>query len=211
MATSLHFYYAPGTCALACHLALEYSGAPYESTRLDFKQQQQRSPEYLRINPKGRVPALVTERGVLTETPAILQFIAQSFPRAGLAPLEDVYLLAKANEFNAYLASTVHVNHAHKGRGYRWVDADDSAALQAMQKKAPLNMVESFTLIEEQMLEGPWVLGERFSTSDMYLYTITRWLGGHGVDVPRFPKVADHMRRMEAQPQVKQVLLSHET
>ena len=210
MPTSLHFYYAPGTCALAAHLALEYSGATYESTRLDFKQQQQRSPEYLRINPKGRVPALVTERGVLTETPAILQFVAQSFPPANLAPLDDVYLLAKVNEFNAYLSSTVHVNHAHKGRGYRWVEADDTASLQAMQKKVPQTMAESFTLIEEQMLKGPWVLGERFSTADMYLYTISRWLEGDGVDANRFPKVADHMRRMETQPQVKTVIALHQ-
>ena len=130
----LTFYYAPGTCALATHLALEYSGAPYEAKRLDFKQQQQRSPEYLKLNPKGRVPALVTDRGVLTETPALLLFIAQAHPQSGLAPLDDPFLLAKMNEFNSYLCSTVHVNHAHKGRGYRWVDAEDTAAIQAMQK-----------------------------------------------------------------------------
>jgi glutathione S-transferase len=209
MATSLTFYYAPGTCALASHLALEYSGAPYEPKRLDFKQQQQRSPEYLRVNPKGRVPALVTERGVVTETPAILQFIAQSFPQAKLAPLDDAFLLAKVNEFNSYLCSTVHVNHAHKGRGYRWVEADDTVALEAMKKKVPQTMAESFTLIEEQMFKGPWVLGEGFSTADLYLYTIARWLEGDGVDVQRFPRVADHMKRLDAQPQVKKVLAAH--
>lgn len=206
----LTLYYAPGTCALATHLALEFSGAPYEAKRLDFRQQQQRSPEYLRVNPKGRVPALVTERGVLTETPALLQYIAQSFPQAGLAPLDDAFLLARGNEFNSFLCSTVHVNHAHRGRGYRWVDADDTAALEAMKKKVPQTMAESFTLIEEGMLRGPWVLGERFSTSDLYLYTLTRWLGGDGVDLNRFPKVADHMRRMEAQPQVQKIVALHE-
>jgi glutathione S-transferase len=206
----LTFYYAPGTCALASHLALEFSGAPYEAKRLDFKQQQQRTPEYLKINPKGRVPALVTDRGVLTETPAVLQYIAQSFPQAALAPLDDVFQLAKVNEFNSYLCSTVHVNHAHKGRGYRWVDAADTAAQEAMKKKVPDTMAESFTLIEEQMLKGPWVLGERFSTSDLYLYTLTRWLEGDGVAVSRFPKVADHMRRMEAKPQVQKVVALHQ-
>jgi glutathione S-transferase len=206
----LTFYYAPGTCALASHLALEFSRAPYEAKRLDFKQQQQRTPEYLKINPKGRVPALVTDRGVLTETPALLQYIAQTFPQAALAPLEDAFLLAKVNEFNSYLCSTVHVNHAHKGRGYRWVDASDNAALEAMKKKVPDTMAESFTLIEEQLLKGPWVLGERFSTSDMYLYTLTRWLEGDGVAVSRFPKVADHMRRMEAKPQVQKVVALHQ-
>ena len=205
----LTFYYAPGTCALASHLALEYTGTPYEAKRLDFKQQQQRSPEYLRVNSKGRVPALVTDRGVLTETPAVLQYIAQAFPQAKLAPLDDAFLLAKVNEFNSYLCSTVHVNHAHKGRGYRWVDAEDTVALEAMKKKVPQTMAESFGLIEEQMLKGPWVLGEQFSTSDLYLYTLTRWLEGDGVDVNRFPKVADHMRRMDAQPQVQKVVALH--
>ena len=205
----LTLYYAPGTCALASHLALEYSGAPYEAKRLDFKQNQQRSAEYLRVNPKGRVPALVTERGVLTETPALLQYIAQTFPQARLAPVNDAFLLAKVNEFNSYLCSTVHVNHAHKGRGYRWVEADDTASLEAMKKKVPQTMAESFALIEEQLLKGPWVLGEQFSTSDLYLYTLTRWLEGDGVDVKGFPKVADHMRRMEALPEVQKVVALH--
>src|SRR6478609_7064322 len=156
----LTFYYAAGTCALASHLALEYAGAPYEAKRLDFKQQQQRAPEYLRVNPKGRVPALVTDRGVLTETPALLQYIAQAFPAANLAPLDDAFLLARVDEFDSCLCSTVHVNHAHKGRGYRWVDADDTAALEAMKKKVPQTMAESFALIEEKMLQAPWVLGQ---------------------------------------------------
>jgi glutathione S-transferase len=205
----LTFYYAPNTCALASQLALEYAGVPYEARRLDFTQQEQRSPDYLRLNPKGRVPALVTERGVLTETPALLQYIAQRFPQAQLAPLDDAFLLARMNEFNSYLCSTVHVAHAHKGRGYRWVDADDQAALAAMKKKVPQTMAENFKLIEEEMLQGPWVLGERFSTSDLYLYTISRWLEGDGVDVQRFPKVADHMRRLDAQPQVQKVVALH--
>ena len=153
---------------------------------------------------------LVTERGVLTETPALLQYIAQAFPQAALAPVDDPFLLAKANEFNSYLCSTVHVNHAHKGRGYRWVEAEDTAALDAMKKKVPQTMAESFTLIEEQMFKGPWVLGEKFGTSDMYLYTLSRWLEGDGVDVKRFPKVADHMRRMEARPQVQKIVALHQ-
>lgn len=208
MASTLTLYYAPGTCALAAHLALELAGARYDTVRLDFRQQQQRSPEYLRINPKGRVPALATPQGVLTETPALLQFIAQSHPQAGLAP-EDAFGLAKMNEFNSYLSSTVHVNHAHKGRGYRWVDPEDTGALEAMKKKVPQTMAESFALIEEQMLQGPWVLGERMSTSDLYLFTIARWLEGDGVDVQRFPRVADHMQRVDALPAVRAVLAEH--
>src|ERR1700736_1007088 len=117
-------YYAPGTCALASHIALEEAGAGYTTERLDFKANQQNSPEYLAINPKGRVPSLVTDRGVLTETPAMLAFIAQSFPQAKLAPLDDPFAFAQVQAFNSYLCATVHVAHAHKGRGYRWADAE---------------------------------------------------------------------------------------
>jgi glutathione S-transferase len=203
----LTLYYAPGTCALATHLALEYAGVPYEAVRLDFKQQQQRSPDYLRINPKGRVPALVTGRGVLTETPALLQYVASTFPEARLAPLDDAFQLARMNEFNTYLCSTVHVAHAHGARGSRW--SDDAAAIASMKDKVQQNMTDCFELIETRMLEGPWVLGERFSTSDLYLYTLARWLEGDGVDVQRFAKVADHFRRMGEQPQVRKVLEKH--
>src|SRR5438445_9145235 len=91
----LKLYYAPGTCALASHIALEEVGATYTTERLDFKANQQNSPEYLKINPKGRVPAMVTDRGVLTETPAMLAFIAQSFPKAKLAPLDDPFAFAQ--------------------------------------------------------------------------------------------------------------------
>lgn len=200
----LTLYYAPGTCALASHLALEYAGAPYQTVRVDFKKQEQRSPEYLRLNPKGRVPALVTDRGILTETPALLQFIAQSFPQAKLAPLDDAFLLARANEFNSYLCSTVHIAHAHRMRGYRW--ADDAAAQEAMKQKVPQSVGECFELIEREMLQGPWVLGERFSICDMYLFTLAQWLEGDGVDPGRFPKVADHRNRMQADPVVARVL-----
>ncbi len=76
-------YYAPHTCALASHIALEQAGADYQVKRIDFSKNEQRSPEYLRVNPKGRVPALVTDRGILTETPAILIFIARASPQRG--------------------------------------------------------------------------------------------------------------------------------
>jgi glutathione S-transferase len=199
-------YFAPDTCALASHLALEYAGAGYETVRLDFRRKEQRSTEYLRLNPKARVPALVTPQGVLTETPALLLYIAQSFPQAGLAPLDDAFLLARVNEFNSYLCSTVHVAHAHRMRGYRWVDESDTDALDAMKKKVPQSVGECYELIERGMLESPWVLGERFSICDLYLFTLSQWMEGDGLDPTRFPKVSEHRRRMSAQPLVQKVL-----
>src|SRR3546814_3594824 len=113
----LKFFYAPATCALASMIAMEDAGAEYEAVRIDFAADGQRGPAYLAINPKGRVPALATDRGVLTETPAILAFVAQSFPTAGLAPLDDPFAFAAVPAFNSYLCSTVHVAHAHRKIG----------------------------------------------------------------------------------------------
>ena len=78
----LTLFYAPATCALASHIALEDAGADYVARRVDFRAGEQRSPEYLAVNPKGRVPALAADRGILTETPAILAYIAQTYPQA---------------------------------------------------------------------------------------------------------------------------------
>lgn len=197
-------YYAPETCALASHIALEQVGAPYRAERLDFRNDEQRSARYLQVNPKGRVPALVTERGTLSETPAILLFVAQSYPEAAIAPLHDPFELARVNAFNSYLCSTVHVAHAHGRRGKRW--ADDESAIAAMKRKVAENMSDCFALIEQELFVGPFVFGERYGISDMYLYTIARWLEGDGVEVSRFPKVADFRARMERDPAVQKVL-----
>lgn len=200
----LKLYYGVGACSLASHLALEEAGAEYEAIRMDLKSGQQQSPDYLALNPKGRVPALVTDRGVLTETPAILAYIAQTHRGANLAPLDDPFAFAELQAFNSYLCSTVHVSHAHGARGSRW--ADDPGALEAMKAKVTQNMTDNFSIIEKRMFKGPWVMGETFSVGDAYLYTMANWLGRDGVDIARFPKVADHFKRMEARPAVATVL-----
>jgi glutathione S-transferase len=200
----LKLFYAAGSCALASHIALEEAGATYEAARLNFANNDQRKPEYLAINPKGRVPALVTDRGVLTETPAILAFVAQSFPQVQLAPLADPFAFARVQAFNSYLCSTVHVAHAHRMRGYRW--ADDPDAIQAMRQKVPATVGECFELIEREMFAGPWVMGDTYTICDPYLFTLAQWLEADGVDPARFPGVADHRTRMSARPAVKKAL-----
>ena len=201
---SLKFYFGPKTCALASRIALEETGVAYEAVRLDMAGGQQRTPDFLAVNPKGRVPALVTSHGVLTETPAILAYIAQAYPAAKLAPIDDPFAFAQVQAFNSYLCSTVHINHAHKMRGYRWADEETSYA--DMKRKVPQSMAESFTLIERDMIAGPWVFGEDYTIADPYLYTMSRWLEGDGVDIARFPKVADHFKRMGERPAVQRAV-----
>jgi len=200
----MKLYFAPNTCALASHIALAEADADYVAVPVDFKASEQQSPQYLAINPKGRVPALVTDRGILTETPALLIYIAQSFPAAKLAPLDDPFALAKVQAFNSYLCSTVHVAHAHRMRGTRWTD--DAAALESMKKKVPQSVGECFALIEREMFQGPWVMGANYTVCDGYLFTLTQWLGGDGVDINKTPKIAEHFRRVGERPAVRKAV-----
>jgi len=172
--------------------------------RVDFASNGQRQPEYLAVNPKGRVPALVTDSGTLTETPAILAFIAQSFPKAGLAPFDDPFAFAQVQAFNSYLCSTVHVAHAHRMRGNRW--ADDPAAIAEMKRKVPQSVGAAYDLIEHGMLKGPWVMGDTYSICDPYLFTVSEWLEGDGVDLARLPKVIAHRNRMSERAAVRKAI-----
>lgn len=205
----LKLFHAWGSCSLATAIALEEAGADYDLVIMDTAAGDQRKPEYLAINPKGRVPALVTDQGVLTETPALLVYVAQTYPAAKLAPLDDPFALAKAQAFNSYLCSTVHVAHAHKHRGHRWTD--DVAAQAAMTAAVPKNEIACFQMIEDEMIAGPWVLGEAFSICDAYLYTITGWLEGDGVDRRQFPKVSALYDAVESRPAVRKVLAQRAT
>jgi glutathione S-transferase len=202
----LKLYYAAHTCSLATHIVLEEVGADYSTVRVDFATEQQKSPDYLKVNPKARVPALVTDRGILTETPAMLVYVAQRFPQARLAPMDDPFFFAQIQSFNSYLCSHVHVAHAHRMRGHRWVDADDAHSIAAMQRKVPESVGAGFELIERELLKGPWVMGDQYTVCDPYLFTLAQWLEKDGVDLARIPRVVDHRRRMSERPGVKKAI-----
>ncbi|MCY1664318.1 glutathione S-transferase family protein [Rhizobium sp. SL86] len=197
-------FFSPGACSLAAHIAIIDSGLPYQLRRLKFAENEQQSAEYLKVNPKGRVPALVTDRGTLTETTAILLFLAQMAPDRKLAPLDDPFTLAKLQGFNSFLASTVHVNHAHGRRATRW--ADEPTAIEDMKRKVPQTMRDAYRLIEDDMLIGPFVMGEDYSIADPYLFVMSSWLKGDGVDIAEFPRVKAHYERMLARASVEKAL-----
>ena len=203
----LKLYYSANSCSLASHIALEEAGADYEAVRLDFAEEDQKVDAYLAINPKARVPSLVTDRGVLSETPALLLYIAQCHPNAALAPLDDPFALAQAQAFNNYLCSSAHVAHAHLRRGHRW--ADDEAAIAAMAAKVPQSVGECFDLINGTMIKGPWVLGDQYSICDPYLFTLTGWLPGDGIDRADLPNVDAHYQRMSERAAVQKVVAIH--
>jgi glutathione S-transferase len=200
----MKLYYATGTCALATHIALIDAGADYETVRLSFASEDQRKPEYLLLNPKARVPTLVTDEGNLTETPALLAYVAQKYPQAKLAPIDNPFEFARVQAFNSYLCSTVHVAHSHRMRGYRW--ADEPEAIAAMQRKVPASVSACFELIDREMIQGPWVMGNTYTICDPYLFTLSQWLEADGVDMAKIPNVRAHRERNAARANVQRAL-----
>jgi len=197
-------YYAAHTCSLATHIALKDAGASYDLRRVDFGKSEQQSPDYMKVNPKARVPALVTARGILTETPAMLVYVAQSFPEAALAPLDDPFAFAELQSFNSYLCATLHVAHAHRMRGHRW--ASEASSFADMQRKVPESVGACFDLIESTMLRGPWVFGAQYTIADPYLFTLAQWLEADGVDPGRIPRVVEHRARMAERRNVREAI-----
>lgn len=198
----LRLFYGPGTVAVATAITLEEAGLDYRLVQLDFANAEQTKPDYHKVNPKGRVPALVTDHGVLTETGALLDYIAALAPEANLIPSEP-FLAAKMREVMYYLASTMHVNHAHKMRGHRW--ADQQSSHQDMTAKVQETMTASCAFVEANYPLNPFVLGQGFSLADPYLFTILTWAGGDGVDMDAFPKLAAFLMMMEQRPSVKAI------
>ncbi|MFU1478536.1 glutathione S-transferase family protein [Roseovarius sp. C7] len=195
----LKLYYAPGTIATASVMCLRETGIDHELVEVDFTQSVQMSPEYHRINPKGRVPALDLGGEILTETGAILEYLAELVPDQGLVP-GDPLKAGRMREVMFYLASTMHVNHAHKRRGHRWADKEDSLA--DMSAKVPQTMTDSARYMEENIIVGPYLFGDVVTVADFYFYAICNWLEGDRVDVRQFPKIGAFRQAMRERASV---------
>jgi glutathione S-transferase len=202
----LKLFYAPNACSLAPHIALAEAEADFEAVRLDLKAGDQRGPEYLTINPKGRVPALVTQQGALTECVVILGWVAQTYPEAHLKPDGDFFAFSEMQSFNLYLATTIHIAFAHLFRAERWADSD--AAKADMKAKVPSNLALVFKLVEDRLSDGrPWVCGDQYTVADPYLYLFARWLERDGAGgSSAMPLTRAHRTRMQARPAVQKVL-----
>lgn len=199
----LKLHYAPGTIAVAVALALEEASLPYEPVNVDFATAEQTGAPYLSLNPKGRVPTLVTEAGTtLTETGALLDYIAARAPDAALIP-RDPEAAAHMRGVMYYLASTMHVAHAHKMRGHRW--ADQQSSFDDMTAKVPQTMAECAAYIENNAFLGDYVAGDSLSLADPYLFVVSCWLKGDGVDRADFLKLNAFAARMEDRASVKTI------
>ena len=199
----MKLYYATGTISIAVAIALEEAGLAYEPVKVDFKAAEQTKPDYLAVNPKGRVPALVTEDGtVLTETGALLEYIATRAPAENLIPagIEDA---AHMRGVMYYIASTMHVAHAHRMRGSRW--ADQQSSWDDMAAKVPQTMAACAAYMQSDCLRGTYVTGDTLSIADPYAFVVCNWLAGDGIPPENYPAVATFLAAMEARDSVKAV------
>lgn len=166
----MRLYYLPGSCALAPHIALEISGASYDLVRLE--RGQNREAEYLAINPLGTVPALVDDRGsIVVESHAILVHIADAYPTAALAPRPGTPERDQMHRWLSYFTCTVHTGFATLWRPERFTTGDPKPVTESAEHR--LNI--AFALIDKHLVDRQFVLGDRLSVADHYLFVLGRW------------------------------------
>jgi len=200
----LTLYYSPGACSLAAHIALEEAGLAFQSKPISLRKGQQRTPEFLAVNPFGKVPALVVDGTTLTENPAILSYIADISPAAGLLPAESPLARGQALSLLAWLSSAVHVSFGGLfGAAYL---IEDEAERERYVAKTRATIEKHFSVIDGKLAGRDWLLG-RYSVADGYAHVFARWAKGFfGFDMARWPNYAAHMERVAARPAVQRAL-----
>ena len=197
----LKLYYSPGACALASHIALEEAHADYEAVRIDLAKGEQKAPAYLAVNPAGSTPALIADEGVLTENLAIMWYVAATHPEAGLLPPDDApFEVARMHRVNGFLGSALHP--AIGKVLFARPPLEGEARTQALEPA-----LAKYDIVEHHHLQGPWVLGERYTIADGYLSVFTRWLRLNDLlDAERFPKLNAHLTLVQSRPCVQKAL-----
>jgi len=179
----LTLYFAPGSSSMAVHIALHEIGVPFEARPMSFRKNDLRSPEYLALNPEGKVPTLIADRHPLTEVAAILYFLARRFPDAGLLPRDDLEADARALSWMSFIASTL---HPARRRGLDYAN-------------------EVYAIADRRLGEG-WALG-RYSIADIHLFRLYWRFANSLKPAPEtFPNLTAHYQRMMARPAVQRTI-----
>lgn len=203
-------FWSPGAASLGPHIALEEIGRPFGLRRFSTRDGANRTPEYLAINPRGRIPALAADGFVLTEAAAILAWLARRHPEAGLWPA-DARAEARCLEWLAFLSTTLHVSFHQITRANRY--AAGEAHHPAVQESGRANIahwgadIEGRLARQEAQGEGPWACGSAYSAADAALFTVWWWISTLGPDAhAAHPAWTGHATRMAARPAVRRAL-----
>ena len=193
----MKLYYSPGACSLAPHIAMREAGIPVDLKKVDLKAKQYEGGDYKQVNGKGYVPAVETAEGVLTECPVILQYIADQKPDAGLAPKpgdKDRYKLQEMLNFTTA--------ELHKGMGTFF----NPALTDEWRKAATDRLTIRLDWLAKQLEGKPYVMGDKFSVADAYVFTILNWAGPSKFDLGKWPLLQEYQKRVAARPKVQEAL-----
>jgi len=199
----LELFYSPGACSLVTHIALEEAGEPFQPMRVTLMHGEHLTEEFLEINPRARVPALVTDNGVVTENVAILNLIGDLYGKDGSVPSSDPFDAARCNELLGWFSSSVHISFAQVWRGERFTN--DEKLFDAIKEGGVRALEKQFAEIEHLSGEG-WLVGESFTAADTYALTFFRWGRRIGMDMGRYPRWSALLRRVLERPAVKRAL-----
>lgn len=197
---NMKLYYSPGACSMSDHIALEWTGQPYTAQRMS--KEARKSPDYLRLNPAGAVPVLEIDGWPLTQNVAILNYLADSFPEAGLGGDGTPKSRAEVNRWLSFLNADVHTTfHPLFGStGFL-----DEAAVEQTQEKARSKLRELFGRADAQLQGRDWLTGTR-SIADPYLFVVLRWAKAMNIDLSGYDNLARFTERMLADDAVRKVL-----
>ena len=198
----LKLYYAPGACSTASHIGLEESGVVYQGQPLAFAKNEQKSPEYLTINPRGRVPALVIDEGTIVENTAILDYVAAKHA-PHLMPKDPVQR-ARAISLMAWFSNNVHPAFTHISRPERF--ATDQTMFDHLKAKGRDNFWAALQEIDGILAGKPWILGNEFSVVDGYALVFYGWGKRIGLPVTDLANYTAWKDRMLQRPAVRRVL-----
>ena len=199
----LRLFYSPGACSIVPHIALDEAGAEYEPVRVILAEGEHLKPEYLAINPHARVPVLGTDRGVITENVAILNFIADQYGAPGSVPRGDPYTTARCNELLGWFSSSVHISFATIWRGSRFTA--DERAWPALQSGGRSALEQQFEEIET-LCRDDWLVEGQFTAADSYAAIFYRWGRRIEMDMTRYSRWGTLVERVVDRPAAQRVL-----
>jgi glutathione S-transferase len=168
----LTLFYSPGACSMASHIALEETGAAYEAKETLLSKSQHKSPEYLAINPRGKVPALSVDGQVITENTAILSYIGKQFPNTGMLPGEPI-AQARCISQMAWFSNTPHISQRGYMRPYRFSSVESH--YDDVKSTAKSNFWKDLQDIDNIIGDNVWMLGDRYTMADPYSLVFYRW------------------------------------
>jgi glutathione S-transferase len=197
----MKLYYVPGACSLSPHIVLREAGLPFTAIKVDLRSKAMDSGgDFRSINPKGYVPALQLDDGtVLTEGPAIVQYVADQAPAAQLAPANGTLARYQLQEWLNFITSELHKQFSPL------FDATMPEEVKAKQRD---KLGQRFDWISTQLEGKDYLTGAQFTVADAYLFTVLRWGQWTGIDIAKWPVLQQYQARVEARPKVREALVA---